>query len=315
MRLVGGLFVSISMSVTIASPSLADTPRDFFAEAAAEALGYNLNGDWVNPQPDVNTGQIPGPTAEITSPVTNIYVDGNGQYNTIGNGYLASTGYSTAYANLSLGILRVGAGATSITNYGTSVGFPARADAYFGDTLDFKSHDTMTTVNFTVHLHGTLTDVSGLGYTTSGQPHVSLLVRTGQNTAAFCPNGFCPVVPSNVIGSDLVENFSLGSTFDAPLTIDQTYDESFTFTGAEAIVPILAELEAGGQLGLADFYHTVSLTFGPLPAGVSYTSASGYFLSGVPESSTWAMMLIGFAGLSFASLAPTARLRQGGRGV
>jgi len=40
-----------------------------------------------------------------------------------------------------------------------------------------------------------------------------------------------------------------------------------------------------------------------LPPGVTFTSASGEFLTavgGVPETSTWAMMLIGFAGLGLA---------------
>jgi hypothetical protein len=40
-----------------------------------------------------------------------------------------------------------------------------------------------------------------------------------------------------------------------------------------------------------------------LPPGVTFTSASGQFLTatgGVPETSTWAMALLGFAGLGYA---------------
>ena len=45
-----------------------------------------------------------------------------------------------------------------------------------------------------------------------------------------------------------------------------------------------------------------------LPAGVSFTSESGAFLTAVPEPSTWAMMLAGLAGLVFL-----ARCRTAGR--
>ncbi len=48
--------------------------------------------------------------------------------------------------------------------------------------------------------------------------------------------------------------------------------------------------------GVADFGHTMRFNW-ELPTGVSYTSASGRFLSGVaavPEPSTWAMMIGGF---------------------
>ncbi|TAJ72031.1 MAG: PEP-CTERM sorting domain-containing protein [Phenylobacterium sp.] len=50
------------------------------------------------------------------------------------------------------------------------------------------------------------------------------------------------------------------------------------------------------------FGHTASLGFGPLASGLSYTSASGTFLTGlvgpptggVPEPGTWALMITGF---------------------
>jgi hypothetical protein len=49
---------------------------------------------------------------------------------------------------------------------------------------------------------------------------------------------------------------------------------------------------------------TGTLAFDNLPTDVSFTSASGDFLTGgVPEASTWAMSLIGFAGLGCAGLA------------
>jgi hypothetical protein len=53
--------------------------------------------------------------------------------------------------------------------------------------------------------------------------------------------------------------------------------------------------------GSADIADPITID---LPQGVTYSSASGLFLTkvgGVPEPSTWAMMLIGFAGLGYAS--------------
>jgi hypothetical protein len=47
-----------------------------------------------------------------------------------------------------------------------------------------------------------------------------------------------------------------------------------------------------------DFGNTGKFSFGPLPTGLSYSSASGTFLTGVagaiPEPATWAMMIMGF---------------------
>jgi hypothetical protein len=57
----------------------------------------------------------------------------------------------------------------------------------------------------------------------------------------------------------------------------------------------------------ADLSHTAGITF-ILPAHVSFTSASGVFLSqapsdvasAVPEPATWAMMLIGFGAVGYS---------------
>ena len=52
----------------------------------------------------------------------------------------------------------------------------------------------------------------------------------------------------------------------------------------------------------ADFGHTAQFSVGPLADGLSYTTASGIFLtaSPVPEPAAWAMMLCGFALVSGA---------------
>lgn len=63
--------------------------------------------------------------------------------------------------------------------------------------------------------------------------------------------------------------------------------------------------------GMADFGHTMRFNWN-LPTGVSYTSASGRFMSGVaavPEPSTWAMMISGFGMVGGAM----RRARRAGR--
>jgi hypothetical protein len=50
-----------------------------------------------------------------------------------------------------------------------------------------------------------------------------------------------------------------------------------------------------------------------LPPGVTFTSASGVFLTGagsVPETSTWVMLLLGFAGVSFVGYQQTKKRRS-----
>jgi PEP-CTERM motif len=58
--------------------------------------------------------------------------------------------------------------------------------------------------------------------------------------------------------------------------------------------PILAVI-----LGLGTFSETTQLMFN-FPAGAQELTQAASFFGGVPEPSTWAMMLIGFAGLGFA---------------
>jgi hypothetical protein len=77
---------------------------------------------------------------------------------------------------------------------------------------------------------------------------------------------------------------------------------------------ILVEFVVGASTFLtssADISDPITIT---LPPGVTFTSASGLFLTGVnsvPEPSTWVMMLVGFAGLGLAGY--RASRRTGGR--
>jgi PEP-CTERM motif len=76
---------------------------------------------------------------------------------------------------------------------------------------------------------------------------------------------------------------------------------SFNVVNGSPVV-IFAELLGGGASGVADFGDPPMLSL-TLPDGASVTTASGVFdnfvSATVPEPSTWAMILVGFAGLGF----------------
>ena len=63
--------------------------------------------------------------------------------------------------------------------------------------------------------------------------------------------------------------------------------------------PLLRITSCGQGFGACDFGNTARARFGALPSGLSWTSQSGLFLSGlgngaVPEPASWAMLIAGF---------------------
>jgi hypothetical protein len=90
---------------------------------------------------------------------------------------------------------------------------------------------------------------------------------------------------------------------------------SFDVTNGDPVI-VFAEIEVSGDGvgGVADLGDPPTLSLN-LPQGASVATASGVFdsFTSVPEPSTWAMLLIGFAGLGFAGyrrarpLAPFSR--------
>jgi hypothetical protein len=294
------VIITCSALPILVAPALAGSPQNQFTWALANAPFDGWDGNYVNPEPGISTGQTDSPTSQVTNPVTALYYDSGG-LNTVG-GNLVSTGISSAFSDRPLRQLHAEAGANSITDYFPQAGFGAGAQALFGDTLTFTGGSSgTTTVGFSVHIDGNLTSFFGSN-TATGQPSASLLARFGQNTDGFCPEGgFCPTLSPNVDGGEISEQWNLANSDIDSLTVDETFTGSFSFTGASASVPVLYQLAVGGQYGKADFSETATLTLDPLPAGISYTTASGYSLSAVPETSTWTAMLVGFAGLGWVA--------------
>ncbi len=296
-----------SVAVTFSGMTLATAgtaPTDYFSEAIA-IVNNSVDSDYVNPIPDISTGQIGGPSASITSPRTSFYVDDSGGYNYDGIGTWISNGISTATADRATGQLHAEAGPTLVNPLFIGTGFPgAQATSAFGDTLTLSGATPDTNViDFSVHVDGTLTSIApGEIVGSPGSPLASASLQVIINEPDCYVGGFCPSVSDGELSqaTQLNESWAL---VDENLTIDDTLTGTITLTGSTATFPFLAIFTAYGTYGLANFADTASFSF-DLPTGVSLTSASGDFLTdgapAVPEPSTWASILLGFAGLAFA---------------
>jgi hypothetical protein len=279
-----------------------DGPAHFFTEAEANTAVHTT----------VHTGQSRLSFSLAASPVHQLFkdetagviIDGTVPVNPTHRLVVVSSGTAVSSADMFTGKLHAKAGASTLVfPYGPNFGFPADATAWFGDTLFFThpgaSSTTLTTVEFSMHLDGVLDNGALTGYTTSGLAHAVVNVWAG-NTPEYClAGGFCSDTSPNVQAGRIFE--TLGGTPMELVEIDSTYKTSFSFLGAGAIVPIVAMLSVGGQFGMADLGDTATFSFN-LPDDVSYISSSGHFLEGTPtpETSTWAMMLIGLAGIGYA---------------
>lgn len=283
--------------------SVPSTPSDYFTEAIAQApLSYLPSGwDQISPVSDVTTGQVGTPFATITSPVTAVYFSTSLQTLSLSGtpGELSATGNAKATADLLNGSLHASAGVTSQGPLWGSYGFSAAGAAEFGDTLYFTNQSagpsTVTTINFSVHLDGVLEGASTGSGLASAQLFAAVGVPFDYGSAGY-PGGFDPATNNIVSTGGVLETY-----YGQPGPINKTFTSSFSFIGPSAAAGIYMWLDAASQYYYSDFGQTASLSFNNVPAGVSFTSASGDFLTtAVPEPSTWTMMLLGSAGLGYA---------------
>ncbi len=161
----------------------------------------------------------------------------------------------------------------------------AGGEAQIGDTLSFNGAISPTSVT-TLHMSGTMSNNNGF---TAGS--LEIFDDTGLLTAGGAcskPTGdfFCAPTNSQTKVSVVGNSFFISSTVNIEdhkqiLVEFVVFASSFLTSSADITDPITIDL----------------------PPGVTFTSASGVFLTGagsVPETSTWAMMLLGFAGLGYA---------------
>jgi len=131
----------------------------------------------------------------------------------------------------------------------------------------------------------------------------SSLVKLGAGAAFFAALSFSGSAQALVINLGNVSTFASdtvtytsGETVQVEFTVDAplTYKYASTLTDTSTSPPIVFTNSSSGVGSPAEVVETfkVSGVSGPLMVSVT-TSA-------VPEVSTWAMMLLGFAGLGFA---------------
>jgi hypothetical protein len=95
----------------------------------------------------------------------------------------------------------------------------------------------------------------------------------------------------------------IGALFSATLVVPS----------GSSILDIATRLDLDCRTGAdCDFSHTAAFSFGALPAGLSFTSSSGSFLTGaspVPEPGTWAMLSAGLIAIGILRRRLSGRVR------
>ncbi len=213
---------------------------------------------------------------------------------------------ATSAADLSKGTVRA-AGAPPTTGYYTLT----TADAQWYDILTFNiagaAEDTITTIGFTVNFDGRVLD-SGTRDRFNNVPNVFVQGRVviGENgfsnpfsatgeVIANASNGFTPT--TNLYTQNRV---GYGS-WDAASTVDHmVFNGHFDVIGstAEQFISLFLGINCDNG-AICDYGHTGTFSFNNLPTNVTFSSASGTFLSSVgsgavPEPASWTMLIAGF---------------------
>lgn len=216
-------------------------------------------------------------------------------------GYGPWTTLGSTYANLATGKI----GATGSTDYYQT----ALTVARFVDTLNFEiagaNSSTVTNIIVKFRLDGSLSTPAAHGNTGLGTPYALVQDIFGLGSAS-----------GRVTFEQLAANRRYGQEFEI---LNQSTNQSgwvsyswdvvspglTEFTGVYALSGVSQSLGISNYLsgytstgGSFAYGNTSALSF-VLPTNVTFTSASGVFLSGlqqtaVPEPATWGMMLLGF---------------------
>ena len=271
-----------SLAVWAVAPVLlmaaAPTPSVAAADVVAAPSFYTRALAWDFRDPICNTGQTSGPSASCT------------QSTTISALPVVSNG--SALASLPGGVLDA-----SASSSGASFAQAEGIGTLF-DTLTFHgplSGNVVITMTANVAFTTPFSDPNGSG---SGEAYISLegLNPLGREVsdAEDCTPGadgrFCFTFHE---GTAVISN------------VGTTYSITESFSLAQNPVLGLRFDVGAGSLGdaAANVEDPISIS---LPPGVTYTSASGVFLAGVPEPATWAILT---AGLGLMGLA--IRRRRG----
>ncbi len=221
------------------------------------------------------------------------------QQTTANTAFLAGDAFASA--NLNTGTLRASITATSFQIYIN--GGVANATSVLTDDLYFHGLGSTVTVSFFMHVDGTFAaaggasagwttadgamTLEGYGDPTGGQLTLSRVFGPGTDTLTGSVTGSA--------GSFL--NKTLNSV-DSMMVVTATVPTEIRIPFRSQIQLANRGLPAGMTMA-ADFAHTAQIT-AVVPAGYSFTSASGHFLTTpVPEPTSAVLMLAGCAALAW----------------
>jgi PEP-CTERM motif len=183
-----------------------------------------------------------------------------------GSGAFLGTAAATASPGLLSAFASSQAGSANV-----NASIDARATATFNDggivgSTSGATPGTLVVIPFTYQLTGLTSGGGGIG-----------------------PDG------SQLVVGNLL-NTSTNGTYFLTLFVGETIDFL-------ANLSVAADANAGTPVSVADFSHTLHI-FIDVPDGFTFNTVSGHNYSSsnvgaVPEPSTWAMLLIGFAGIGF----------------
>ncbi|WP_294540779.1 PEP-CTERM sorting domain-containing protein [uncultured Rhodoblastus sp.] len=225
---------------------------------------------------------------------------------------LQNTGESfTSSASLPSGSLHVLA-------VSTNSGFAASATAQLVDYVTFHvTGASPAVVDVRVTLDGTVTGVSpsaggyssDLSFSFGGAFDYHASLNGGGDGYGFQGwSGYQPIYgwgPSGTSQQDQWKYYKASGSTTGFVWDGQLY----VTNGENLLLDMILNTTTGGG-ATADFLNTAKLSLG-LPGGVTFTSASGVLLTAsAPEPSTWALMLLGFASLSYAGYRRTRKEAQ-----
>jgi hypothetical protein len=200
------------------------------------------------------------------------------------------TGSAYAAADLSSGSVHAAAsGSSTIVNGPFGVGATL---AQLNDTLTFTILGATAT---------TVTDIT-VNYTLDGTDSYGPIAIYNQQDSLF-------------FGSALTEFYSdtaqswVSSNFISSSPNNGVFQGVYALVGSTVVLPLTLTLVVDCEDGCTADFSNTGLIGLSLPSNVSYTSASGVFLTAsTPEPSSWAMMMLGGAGVMIG-VARRKRLR------
>ncbi len=225
----------------------------------------------------------------------------------VDDGYIRDSAHASAA--LDTGTLR---GASSIQLYNTPYNWSTcnacpQVSAAISDSLTFAGPGDSVAVTLQLHLDGNYTIAGSTGLADIDTDVYMVLGQDVNNQAAlglnrYYSSGYANTPPQDTLTSQLIGNYAPSSTISTTpnaadgwlvMTVNVPTNEP---VGVHLGLDIVYKQLAPTVLAAADFQNTAQ-AYMSLPAGYSYTSASGLFLSAspVPEPAQATLLAAGLA--------------------